>query len=91
MILIRISNFIKSLFFHVWSGFPKCNKDQILKRWNTCLACEEFNKEYSICNICGCNLNNKKEFFNKLAWADQECPAGKWPKEINNENKKTRK
>ena len=55
------------------------------------MVCEEFNKEYSICNICGCNLNNKKEFFNKLAWADQECPAGKWPKEINNENKKARK
>jgi hypothetical protein len=27
---------------------------------------------------CGCNINNKKIFMNKLAWADQKCPLGKW-------------
>lgn len=30
--------------------------------------------------MCGCNVNNKKIFLNKLAWADQECPLGKWKK-----------
>lgn len=32
--------------------------------------------------MCGCNVNRKKVFLNKLAWADQECPLGKWGKEI---------
>ena len=31
-----------------------------------------------MCNVCGCNINQKKQFFNKLAWADQKCPLGKW-------------
>ncbi len=82
MILIRISNFIKSLSFHIWAGFPKCNQKQISNRLDICLSCEDFSKEYSMCNICGCNITDKKEFFNKLAWADQECPVGKWKKEI---------
>jgi hypothetical protein len=30
--------------------------------------------------VCGCNVNTKKVFLNKLAWADQECPLGKWKK-----------
>ncbi len=32
------------------------------------------------CSKCGCNCNNNKKFLNKLAWADQECPIGKWGK-----------
>ena len=40
------------------------------------------------CSICGCNINTKKKFMNKLAWADQECPIGKWKKiGVNNDNK----
>jgi hypothetical protein len=30
--------------------------------------------------VCGCAISNKKIFLNKLAWADQECPIGKWKK-----------
>ena len=82
MILIRIQTFIKSLFFHVWNGFPKSAKQEILYRYNICKTCEEFNREYSQCNICGCSLSTKSRFLNKLAWADQECPLNKWPKII---------
>jgi hypothetical protein len=39
-----------------------------------------YNKEDSTCMMCGCNVNNKKIFMNKLAWADQECPDKKWLK-----------
>jgi hypothetical protein len=28
--------------------------------------------------MCGCNVNDKKIFLNKLAWADQKCPLEKW-------------
>jgi uncharacterized paraquat-inducible protein A len=78
--LLKIKTFVKSLIFHIYSGFPKSPKDEIEKRWLICNACEHFCKKESICNICGCSLSNKKEFLNKLAWADQECPVGKWKK-----------
>lgn len=80
MTLIRIQTFIKSLFFHVWNGFPKTTRLEILDRYQICESCEDFNKEYSQCNICGCAISKKSKFLNKLAWADQECPKQKWLK-----------
>lgn len=59
-------------------GLPKSTKEEILHRYNICVNCEKFDSKNSLCNICGCNITNKKEFFNKLAWADQECPINKW-------------
>ena len=78
MNLLKIKTFIKSLFFHVWAGFPKATKQQIAERFQICSNCELFNKKDSTCLACGCNVNNRKIFMNKLAWADQECPHGKW-------------
>jgi uncharacterized paraquat-inducible protein A len=80
MIRLRILTFLKSLWFHVYNGFPKSTKDEIIYRYNICLSCEYFNQKKSECNVCGCNINNKSVFLNKLAWADQECPKNKWPK-----------
>jgi len=74
----KITRFLYALFWHIVSGFPTCNKEQILQRYSICISCEKFNKEKSICNVCGCNLSNRKEFMNKLAWADQQCPENKW-------------
>jgi hypothetical protein len=82
-ILRKIKTFIKSLWFHVWLGFPKCSIDKIRQRYAICTGgCEMYNIKDSTCLVCGCNVNNKKVFLNKLAWADQECPLGKWSKEI---------
>lgn len=80
MLLIRLSVFIKSLLFHIRRGLPKCSNDEIAYRYNICILCEEYDSKKSICNVCGCNLSKKSQFLNKLAWADQECPKGKWPK-----------
>lgn len=77
---VRLSVFMKSLWFHIWSGFPKSTKEEIQYRYNICLDCEFFDLKNSQCGVCGCNINNKKIFMNKLAWADQECPKGKWGK-----------
>jgi uncharacterized paraquat-inducible protein A len=77
---LRIQTFLKSLFWHVWSGFPKSTQDQINYRLNICLYCEKYDIKNKECSVCGCNVNNKKIFMNKLAWADQECPLGKWSK-----------
>lgn len=80
MFLIRLKTFIKSLFWHVYSGFPKSTKEEIEYRYSICLTCNEFNNNKNQCNVCGCVVKNQSIFLNKLAWADQECPIGKWPK-----------
>lgn len=76
----RIKNFIKSLFFHVYAGFPKCSQQQILYRFKICSECDMYSQQLQQCLMCGCNVNTKKVFMNKLAWADQQCPLNKWSK-----------
>tara|TARA_E500000318_G_scaffold103815_1_gene109267 strand:+ start:251 stop:505 length:255 start_codon:yes stop_codon:yes gene_type:complete len=81
MTLIKIKTFLKSLFFHVWSGFPKSTQKEIDFRFKICTQeCDMYNIEDSTCMMCGCSINQKKIFMNKLAWADQECPQKKWSK-----------
>jgi len=80
MIINKIKNFLKSLFFHIYSGFPKTNQFQIDHRFLICVDCDSYDYKNSQCLQCGCFVNNKKIFLNKLAWADQECPLGKWEK-----------
>jgi hypothetical protein len=80
MFLIRLKNFLNALWFHIWSGFPKTTKLELLERYKICQSCEWLNKNQKECNICGCLIDNKRMFFNKLAWADQECPVGRWYK-----------
>jgi hypothetical protein len=82
MLILRLKTFFKSLFFHIKSGLPKANQSEIIYRYNICLSCEEFDSIKSQCSVCGCNVNKKSQFLNKLAWADQECPQGKWQKII---------
>ena len=83
MIFKKIINFLRSLWWHIWLGFPKSTPLQILDRYAICEACEEFDPKGSQCLVCGCSLSKKKNFMNKLAWADQKCPIGKWPSLIN--------
>lgn len=79
-LLLRIKIFLKSLWFHVWAGFPKSSQKEIDRRWQICIYCDQFDRVNNQCGVCGCNLSNKKQFMNKLAWADQECPLEKWGK-----------
>jgi hypothetical protein len=72
----KIFNFIKALCFHIGAGMPKASKKQILHRFDICIRCTSFHKNQ--CLECGCNINNKQIFMNKLAWADQKCPLDKW-------------
>ena len=80
MWLIKLKTFLKSLWFHVYAGFPKSSQKEIDERYEICIYCEKFNRVKSECGVCGCHLTRKKQFLNKLAWADQECPIGKWHK-----------
>jgi len=82
MILLKIKTFLKSLLFHISLGLPKSSQKDIDARLLICFSCEKYQPEKKECGICGCFINNKRIFFNKLAWADQECPIGKWKKLI---------
>jgi uncharacterized paraquat-inducible protein A len=77
---LKLITFLKSLWFHIWLGFPKSPQYEIDRRYSICLSCNDFDTKNHQCTICGCNINNKKMFLNKLAWADQECPIKKWEK-----------
>lgn len=78
LFLIRLKTFLKSFIWHIRLGLPKSTQYQIDQRYAICIVCDKFNRKDSICNICGCNINKKKQFLNKLAWADQKCPINKW-------------
>lgn len=81
MNLWKIKTFFKSLIFHVYAGFPKSTQREIDYRFEICTGgCDMYNTKDSTCMMCGCNINTKKIFMNKLAWADQECPLAKWNK-----------
>lgn len=80
--LKKINTFITALFWHIYSGFPKSTQKEIDHRFSICLECEFYDSNHHQCLQCGCNINQKKMFLNKLAWGDQECPLGKWTKTI---------
>jgi hypothetical protein len=82
MYLLRLKTFLKSLLFHIQAGLPKSSKAQILERYAICISCDKFDKKRSECMVCGCAISQKSKFLNKLAWADQECPLGKWQKSV---------
>ena len=54
----------------------QCSEDQINERMNICQGCEFF--QNNTCLQCGCALSRDKVYMNKLLWADQSCPIGKW-------------
>lgn len=76
----KIKNFAGSFTDHIKNGLPMCDQQQIIKRHNICLGCEFFKED--TCTKCGCPISRNKNYISKLAWADQECPVGKWKKEI---------
>jgi hypothetical protein len=80
MLLVKIKTFLSSLFWHVRRGLPKSSQAEIEARYNICISCDMFESKTSECLVCGCNINKKRVFLNKLAWADQSCPIGKWSK-----------
>lgn len=76
----KIKNFATAVVDHVSAGMPTCTDEQIIKRHNICLTCEYYKDD--TCQKCGCPLIRNKQFVSKLAWSDQECPVGKWGKEL---------
>ena len=63
---------------HACRGMPSCSQEQINERLRICKGCRHWSGKS--CSKCGCACNGNKKVLNKLAWADQECPIGKWPR-----------
>lgn len=74
--LSKIITFAKSLWFHIGAGMPKSSQSLINERHTICLSCDKYENDQ--CLVCGCSVNTKRIFMNKLAWADQKCPLEKW-------------
>lgn len=74
----RLKTFAKSLVWHIGAGMPKSGQQEIDRRLGICNNCELMDKKNNKCLVCGCNINDKNIFMNKLAWKDQKCPVGRW-------------
>jgi hypothetical protein len=77
----KVTNFAKATMQHIQTGSPMCTEEQVISRHDICMGCEFYKDD--TCSKCGCPLFRTRKFVSKLAWADQECPVGKWGKEIN--------
>ncbi len=91
--ITRLKNFTKAAISHVTAGNPTCTQEQIDARYKICADCPLFirhGNEAGICSHpkCGCNITREQIFLNKLGWADQSCPIGKWGPIENKETEK---
>lgn len=59
-------------------GQNLCTQEQIEERHRICENCEFF--QDTTCTKCGCPLNRRRVFSNKLSKKDESCPIGKWVK-----------
>jgi hypothetical protein len=76
-IIRRAATFAAAAYQHAVCGFPRCTQAQIDVRLDSCQACNYFDGTRCTHDDCGCNVN-REGWLNKLAWADQSCPIGKW-------------
>jgi hypothetical protein len=72
-------NFVTSAAKHVAAGMPRATDEQVAERFSICQGCEFYDGK--ACTKCGCPVVREKQFVSKLAWADSECPVGKWGKD----------
>lgn len=79
-LLRKVANFAAAATKHVSAGMPRASEAEVERRFAICKGCEFF--DGSACTKCGCPIVREQKFVSKLAWADSECPAGKWGKEV---------
>lgn len=80
------ARFAEALYKWVKAGSPYRTPEEILCRWRICRQCERFEKIpgkpwRGRCGVCGCYLGRHGRRFlelNKIAFATETCPEGKW-------------
>ena len=85
--LQKVRNFAIAAQGHLAKGNPTVTEEQLKRRLEICKSCVLFKPLADglggtcMHNSCGCNIKDTLDYMNKIAWADQECPVGKWGKE----------
>jgi len=88
-LLQRIINFTAAATQHAIAGNPVVTEEVLQERLKICQGCELFKRNQNevggVCTHenCGCNIKDNLTYLNKIAWADQQCPIGKWGKSEN--------
>lgn len=79
-ILTQYANFARSLTEHIAKGMPASEPEEVVESFRICSACPLYSDLSGQCCECGCyvNLALHYENLNMLAWAEKECPLGKW-------------
>lgn len=83
-IVRKAANFTRAAVGHVKAGRPVATDEQVAERFAICQGCRLFNatsEGQGTCNhpSCGCDLKRVGiGGKNKLRWADQKCPIGRW-------------
>lgn len=72
----RTIQFAKAIVRLAKSGKDLLPEEQILARFEICKGCEYFTGLK--CTQCGCCTNTRAGLLNKLAYATEACPEGKW-------------
>ncbi len=73
----QIITFTRAIIAHIKRGQGYLPEEQVLARFEICKTCDQFNGKK--CRACGCCLDAKTKFLNKLSYPLEACPLGKWP------------
>lgn len=60
---------------HVANGLKNVSEEEQARRRAICTECEYYNAKRDRCGVCACKLGG---WLNKLRWASERCPKGKW-------------
>lgn len=83
-LMVKANNLAKAAYNHAAAGMPQATDEQVAERFAICASCEVFKPTEpgeGVCThkSCGCNIKAVGlTGRNKLRWADQRCPIGKW-------------
>jgi hypothetical protein len=73
-----VVNFGAAVVQHVASGMKRATDEERSRRLSLCLTCEHYSPVAKACKKCGCGVKTEAAFLDKLGWAEQRCPVGKW-------------
>ena len=76
-VMKQAKNYARAVAQHVASGMAKRSDGEVLRIFEICKACENY--EDGLCTVCGCRVNEGQNAFgNKLRMESQHCPLEKW-------------
>lgn len=73
---VLATRFLRAWTLHLLRGSPATPEHARAARLAICQTCPEYDGRK--CKKCGCGIKTTKAWLDKLGWADQSCPIGKW-------------